>query len=124
MQQLEQVRNKWLKAFLAGDVERLKQIELPSFVAASELGIESASTRYRNIENRKLSGTWFKSSASTEDIELSFHEIGPICQVVGIGKVVANGNTIRHCSFTEIWVNKDSQWKVQSIHIASIVSSS
>ncbi len=47
---------------------------------------------------------------------VSYISNGSTCQVVGSGKIVANGKAIRQSNFSELWVKSSGLWKVQSIH--------
>ncbi len=52
MEELDAVRESWFKAYLSADVKTLQSIELPTFTAISERGIEDASNRYSEITNK------------------------------------------------------------------------
>ncbi len=116
MEELEAVREGWFKAYLSADVKTLQSIELPTFTAISENGIEDASNRYSEITHKKESGNWFRLGAQKVETVVSYISNGSTCQVVGSGKIVANGKAIRQSNFSELWVKSSGLWKVQSIH--------
>jgi len=96
----------------------LQLIELPSFVAISEYGIEDNASRYQMIKTKKESGNWFRPAAKEVDIEISYIPNGQTCQVIGTGKIIANSKTIRHSHYSELWFNTDNGWKAQSLHVS------
>ncbi len=120
MEELQEAREAWSKAFLSGDTEAMRSIESPSFSVLSEKGRVLANERYSFIDSAKSSNSWFKPSAVKAENNVEYVQHGEVCNVSGIGKITAQGNTIRHLTFSELWVKQGTQWRVKSLHMSNI----
>ncbi|PHI34625.1 hypothetical protein CBQ28_23835 [Pseudoalteromonas sp. GCY] len=119
MKQLSEIRSNWHNSFLRGDVEILKDIEMPSFKAVNELGIECRDARYSTINKRVSDGRWFKSSVYASDVSLDILELGDTCIITGLGEIRSKDSTIRRIFFSEIWIKINEGWKINQIHTSN-----
>ncbi|NNO00747.1 nuclear transport factor 2 family protein [Vibrio sp. B1-2] len=119
MKQLSEIRSNWHNSFLRGEVEILKAIEMPSFKAVNEFGIECGDARYSTISKKVSDGRWFKSSVYTTDVNLEFLLLGNTCYVTGLGEIRSIDSVIRRVFFSEIWIKINDVWKINQIHTSN-----
>ena len=117
---LAQIRGDWYKAYFAADLDYLLKVEAKGFTYISVLGIEDTCQRYKLIQERVDSDSWFPSEAHREDLSASYQFLDSHCYVTGEGRIHTNANTAHNRYFSEVWSFGDSGWQILSLH-ASVV---
>ena len=117
---LELARGAWYKAYFAADLDYLQRVEATGFTYISVLGIEDTSQRYKLIQERVDSGSWFPSEAYREDLSANYQFLDNHCYVTGEGRIHANASTAHNRYFSEVWSYTSQGWQILSLH-ASVV---
>ncbi len=114
-------RQEWYRAYFAGDIAKLCQLELPDFTYISVQGIEDTTTRYHTINQRLMDNNWFPAASRRDDVTSSYQFVGNCCYVTGEGVIYLAPGVSHNRYMSEVWVLDDSKgWQILSLH-ASVV---
>ncbi|GAA6120926.1 nuclear transport factor 2 family protein [Acidovorax sp. FG27] len=112
-----QARKAWYAAYVAGDVDRLAELESPDLVVISPEGMEKQHLRLPTIAASVAAGRWFPEGSSAEDIESTILPITPdVMSVHGLGRISTPSGHTGRIHFTELWRQEATRWRVVHLH--------
>lgn len=119
MEEIREIRDIWLQAYLDGNTEKLAKIESDGFSIISGQGIETNPSRLEKISARKLSDQWFKPSASFQNTQMEYQHLGSVVTVTGLFEIKAKNKVIRSSYVSEVWQKINNNWQITLAHASS-----
>ena len=116
-QDLRVVRAHWYEAYVAGDTERLDQLEDQAFFVVSGSGIQTRASQLEGIAAAVRMGHWFPVGSRAEDQRLNLHSISEVLvSARGIGCISTPRGSNPTVLFTELWQRADQGWRALHLH--------
>lgn len=117
LEDLRTTRTRWYEAYLAGDTERLAELEDPAFFVVSEAGIETRAARLDSIATAVRKGRWFPAGSRTHDEQLELQAVSDsIVSARGLGRIATPRGDHPPVLFTELWQRSAQGWRALHLH--------
>lgn len=117
LEELRATRTQWYEAYVAGDTQRLAELEDASFFVVSEAGIEAGAGRLAGIASAVRAVRWFPAGSRTLDAQLELQAVSDgIVSARGLGRIATPRGEHPPVLFTELWRRSAQGWRVLHLH--------
>ena len=116
---LDSIREVWVNAYFAGEVEWLAYLEVPSFIIVSRVGLTTKSEQIHNIERSKKAFPFGKLLPVVfEQTVLQTTQHEGWASVVGTVTSRRGEHIVSDINFSEIWLAVNNSWRIASLYTA------
>jgi hypothetical protein len=110
-------RSQWYAAYLAGDVQRLEEVESATFMVVSGNSFQDRSAQLTGIAASVSEGRWFPDGSFMQDSRLDVVALRPdVMMIFGTSQITTPRGDHPLVAFTEVWTRGAADWQVAHLH--------